>query len=218
MFHSAVRKYNIVDATPFERDPMKELAAACAKRGIKLCFYYSQAQDWHEPGGAQHAGTSDPTRRKRLRHNTSRQSRMPQVREMLTHYGPIGLIWFDTPGADDARTRRAVRRPGPLNSSPTCLINGRLGPAAGNDYQSRGDNEFPHTVMPGALGNARHDQRHVGLQEGRPPTGRPPDDHLLQAGGHRQQRRQLPAQRRPDGRGRDSAAQPGHPRAKSARG
>jgi alpha-L-fucosidase len=51
MYGSKVSKYNIVDATPFHRDPMKELAAACQKAGIRLCFYYSQTQDWHEPDG-----------------------------------------------------------------------------------------------------------------------------------------------------------------------
>ena len=51
MFHSKTSPYNIVDATPFGRDPLKELAAACKKQGIKLGFYYSQAQDWHHPGG-----------------------------------------------------------------------------------------------------------------------------------------------------------------------
>ena len=51
MFASKASKYNIVDATPFHRDPMKELAAACQRAGIKLCFYYSQSQDWHEPDG-----------------------------------------------------------------------------------------------------------------------------------------------------------------------
>jgi len=52
MFHSKASKYNIYDATPFKRDPLKELADACKKYGIRLGFYYSQAQDWHEPGGS----------------------------------------------------------------------------------------------------------------------------------------------------------------------
>ena len=43
--------YNIVDATPFGRDILKELAAECQKQGIKLGFYYSQTQDWHHPDG-----------------------------------------------------------------------------------------------------------------------------------------------------------------------
>ncbi len=52
MFHSAVDGYNIYDSTPFHRDPLAELAAACRKYDMKLGFYYSQAQDWHHPGGA----------------------------------------------------------------------------------------------------------------------------------------------------------------------
>src|SRR5579871_6269391 len=51
MYGSKVSKYNIVDATPFHRDPLKELSEACARHGIKFGFYYSQSQDWHEPGG-----------------------------------------------------------------------------------------------------------------------------------------------------------------------
>src|SRR5580692_9081567 len=51
MYHSQVTPYNIYDATPFHRDPIRELAQACAKHGIKFGFYYSQSQDWHEPGG-----------------------------------------------------------------------------------------------------------------------------------------------------------------------
>src|SRR5690242_10249780 len=52
MFHSGASPYNIYDATPFKRDPLKELASACKKEGMKLGFYYSEAQDWHHPGGA----------------------------------------------------------------------------------------------------------------------------------------------------------------------
>ena len=52
MFNSDANKFNIVDATPFKRDPLKELAIACHKQGIKLGFYYSQDQDWTAPGGA----------------------------------------------------------------------------------------------------------------------------------------------------------------------
>src|SRR5947207_678157 len=60
MFHAHTDPYNIYDATPFKRDPLKELAEACAKNGIKLGFYYSQAQDWHHPGGSASGGHWDP--------------------------------------------------------------------------------------------------------------------------------------------------------------
>ena len=52
LFKSKASRYNVVDATPFKRDMLKELAEACAKQGIRLGFYYSQSQDWHEPNGA----------------------------------------------------------------------------------------------------------------------------------------------------------------------
>ena len=52
MFQSRASRFNVVDGTPFGRDPLKELAAAWSKAGIRLGFYYSQAQDWSHAGGA----------------------------------------------------------------------------------------------------------------------------------------------------------------------
>ena len=52
LFKSKASPYNVVDATPFKRDVLKELADACARHGMRLGFYYSQSQDWHEPNGA----------------------------------------------------------------------------------------------------------------------------------------------------------------------
>ena len=49
LYRSSVSSYNCYDATPWKRDPMQELRKACDRHGIKLCFYYSQATDWHEP-------------------------------------------------------------------------------------------------------------------------------------------------------------------------
>ena len=91
MFKSSASPYNIVDATPFGRDPMKELAEACKKQGIKLGFYYSQAQDWHHPAAAG---------RRRPDHGTRRRDgdfadyikniAVPQVRRNCSpNYGPI---------------------------------------------------------------------------------------------------------------------------------
>jgi alpha-L-fucosidase len=97
MYHSRVSPYNIVDATPFKRDPLKELADACQKEGIRLGFYYSQAQDWHHPGGAvPQQKRWDPAQEgdfDRYLHEIS----IPQIKELLTGYGPVFLLWFDTP-------------------------------------------------------------------------------------------------------------------------
>ena len=52
LFDSKASKWNVVDATPYGKDLLKPLAEACRKHGIRLGFYYSQAQDWNNPGGA----------------------------------------------------------------------------------------------------------------------------------------------------------------------
>ena len=64
MFDSKASDWNIVKATPFGRDPLKELAAACKKYGLKLGFYYSQAQDWNN-GGSAAGGKWDPAQQRR---------------------------------------------------------------------------------------------------------------------------------------------------------
>ena len=78
-----------------------------------------------------------------------RDKSMPQVRELLTNYGPIGLIWFDVP---TLMTPERSKRLADLVRSlqPDTLINSRLGPGGLHDYQSRGDNEIPPVVTPGA--------------------------------------------------------------------
>jgi alpha-L-fucosidase len=97
MFHSTVDAYNIFDATPFKRDPLKELAAACQKYGLKLGFYYSQAQDWHHPGGGVQPQTGhwDPAQDGDFDAYTKNVA-LPQVKELLTNYGPVAVLWYDT--------------------------------------------------------------------------------------------------------------------------
>jgi alpha-L-fucosidase len=143
MYGSKASPYNIVDATPFKRDPLKELAAACARHKIRLGFYYSQAQDWHEPNGAGNTwdfGADD----KKDFDQYLRGKAEPQVRELLTNYGPVCLIWFDTPRMMTAE--RSQRFTDLLHKlQPACLIDGRLG--AAGDYRSMGDNSIPQAVL-----------------------------------------------------------------------
>src|SRR5947208_6667102 len=97
MFHSTASPYNIYDATPFKRDPLRELAAACRKDGIKLGFYYSEAQDWHHPGGAAAKGGHwDPAQEGSMDDYIDKIA-VPQVKELLSNYGPLGVLWWDTP-------------------------------------------------------------------------------------------------------------------------
>jgi alpha-L-fucosidase len=142
MFKSRSSSYNIVDATPFGRDPMAELAEACRKHGIRLCFYYSQAQDWHHPDAAGNTWDYNESEKDFARY--LEQKAKPQVREILTQYGPIGLIWFDTPVTImPAQSRELADLVHELQ--PGCLVNSRVGHDAG-DYQSAGDNQIPASV------------------------------------------------------------------------
>ncbi|MFL5608485.1 MAG: alpha-L-fucosidase [Gemmatimonadaceae bacterium] len=142
LFKSRVSAYNVVDATPFKRDVLKELAAACARQGIRLGFYYSQAQDWHEPNGAGNTWDFGPDSAKNF-DAYLRGKAEPQVRELLTAYGPVALLWFDTPrmmtGDRAHRFTELVR-----SLQPNTLIDGRLG--EGGDYISTGDNVIPGGV------------------------------------------------------------------------
>jgi len=139
MFGSKVSPYNIVDATPFHRDPLKELSAACQRAGLRLCFYYSQTQDWHEPDGV--GNTWDfPDASKQNFQKYYDEKVLPQVRELLTNYGPIGLIWFDTPrNITLEQSRQLADLVHKLQ--PDCLVSGRVGHNLG-DYDSAGDNQI----------------------------------------------------------------------------
>jgi alpha-L-fucosidase len=143
MYHSKASKYNIVDATPFKRDILRELADACAKRGMRLGFYYSQAQDWHEPNGAGNTWDFGIDSLKNF-DQYLRDKAEPQVKELLTEYGPVCLIWFDTPRMmNKDRAQRFVDILRELQ--PACLVDGRLGMAG--DYRSMGDNRIPNEVI-----------------------------------------------------------------------
>ena len=143
MFHSKVSTYNIVDATPFDRDPIKELAEACAAAGIRLCFYYSHAKDWHHPGGeGNHWEHPDASLEDFAGYLDEKV--FPQVEELLTRYGPVGLMWFDTPKKiNPGQSRALVEHVRSLQ--PDCLVNSRVAhihPHIG-DYLEMGDNSLP---------------------------------------------------------------------------
>ncbi|MBV8831487.1 MAG: alpha-L-fucosidase [Acidobacteriaceae bacterium] len=143
MFHSKVSKYNVYDATPFHRDVIGELAAACKRHGMPLGFYYSQTQDWHEKDAVGNIWDFDPKHANFDKY--LHEKAMPQVRELLTNYGPVALIWFDTPrDITAAQSKELVDLVHKLQ--PNCLVDGRVGNDAG-DYRSTGDNEIPSKRM-----------------------------------------------------------------------
>jgi alpha-L-fucosidase len=161
MFDSKTNDYNIVQATPFKRDPMKELKAACQKYGLKFGFYYSHAFDWGEsnapgndwdydnPGGDRnlHGGRnwweSYPEFLPKARKYVDEKA-ITQLLELIRNYDP-DILWFDTPhklpDSENLRIMKAVRE-----ASPHVVINGRLVRDCG-DYLSTADRpaEFsPH--------------------------------------------------------------------------
>ena len=153
MFHSKADPFNVVDATPFGRDVVGELAEACYKHGLKFGLYYSQELDWHHFHGGGYnqfipcAGVSwdnswdYPDRSKKDFSICYEEKIKPQVEELLTNYGDLCLMWFDVPHTiskeQSLELNRLVK-----HHQPDCLINSRIGNGA-YDYVSLGDNEYP---------------------------------------------------------------------------
>jgi alpha-L-fucosidase len=139
MFKS-VHPFNIVDASPFQRDPMKELSYACRAAGLGFGFYYSHFQDWTSPGAhggpSKNADGTDASFEKYFREKC-----YPQVKEICTNYGPLDVIWFDTPGSMPkelvVELHDLVRA-----TQPKALLGSRIGHGMG-DYESLGDMEVP---------------------------------------------------------------------------
>jgi alpha-L-fucosidase len=147
MFKSEASKWNIVDATPYGKDVLKPLAAACKKYGIKLGFYYSQAQDWNNPGGAasrrvmtegwlnpdsakvdaytkEHDGHWDPAQETNSFAEYIDKVAVPQMKELMTNYGDIAVLWWDTPtNMTDEAARKLQEQ---LQSQPNIITNDRL--------------------------------------------------------------------------------------------
>ena len=158
LFDSAYDDYNTVRGTPFGRDVIAELADACRRHGMKLGRYYSQELDWHEPnGGGYHAKKLNvagmhwtnnwdfPDDDSKDFEQCFRSKTLPQVRELLTKYGDICLIWFDTPHRiTPAQSKELFDLVKSLQ--PNCLVNSRIGNGLG-DYRSMGDNQIPDEYM-----------------------------------------------------------------------
>jgi alpha-L-fucosidase len=93
MFRSDLTDW-CIKSTPFQRDPLKELAAACKDAGLKLCFYHS-IMDWHHPDWGVRRAWNDkaPATPPDMDRYTAYMK--GQLKELLTRYGPIGILWFD---------------------------------------------------------------------------------------------------------------------------
>ncbi|MGO8700645.1 MAG: alpha-L-fucosidase [Limisphaerales bacterium] len=138
-FATQASPWNIVQATPYGKDVLKPLAAACRKYGLKLGFYYSQAQDWNN-GGSACSGKWDPHQQHDMDDYIDKIA-VPQVRELLSNYGEFpAVLWWDT--SCDMTKDRADKLAAALKLKPGIIFNNRLG----GGYN--GDTETPEQSIP----------------------------------------------------------------------
>jgi len=141
LFHSKVNDFNVVDATPYSKDIIAEFVEACRKYDLKIGFYYSQYQDWSFPGAGGNNWDKPYAWSKEGFKKYMDEKALPQVRELLTNYGKIDMIWFDTPGSMKKEESEAF-----LNLAkdlqPEIIVSGRVGNDVG-DYVQMEDNDLP---------------------------------------------------------------------------
>jgi alpha-L-fucosidase len=164
LFDTRASDWNIVDATPYGKDLLKSLAESCKKYGIRLGFYYSQAQDWVNPGGSAmrrltkegwadpdsaridaytkaHRGHWDPVQETRTFDKYIDDVAVPQVRELLKNYGDVAVLWWDTPNEMTVET--ATKLQSLLVLQPAIITNDRL---KKSDFP--GDHKTPEQRIP----------------------------------------------------------------------
>ena len=165
-----------IGSTPFHRDPLKELAVACRQQGIHFCFYHS-IMDWHNPEYAPRKAWNDIATQPPDfdRYNAFLKG---QLKELLTGYGPLGVLWFDGQWEDTWTYDRGADLYNYVRSlQPNIIVNDRVGtrpdlavrpaplrrlPDAGADHPAQ------RLGAGGGLGDLHDHERHVGLQEKRP--------------------------------------------------
>lgn len=147
MYHSKVSPYNIADHTPFGRDPLQELAAACRKRGIRFGLYYSHREDWDEPyayGNNWDFNFNPPDSMELFEERYLYAKAKPQVEELLAGFDSLAILWFDRGLYTPEQAREFI---GLIHSrQPWCLVNGRVGSYGQEllgDYQNMNDNGMP---------------------------------------------------------------------------
>lgn len=139
LFDSKVTDWDVVDATPYKKDLLKPLVEACHKQGMRIGFYYSQAQDWNHPGGAASGGHWDKAQDGDFDAYLDKIA-VPQVREILSNYGDMDILWWDTP--QNMTAARAEKFLPLVKEHPNLITNNRLG----GGY--KGDTETPEQFVP----------------------------------------------------------------------
>lgn len=138
LFDSQLTDYDIM-GTPFQRDVLKELAEECRKQQVRLCFYHS-IMDWYHPDAK---GENFPQYAAHLR---------GQLRELLTNYGPVGVLWFDGEWIGEwdraqGRELEAFVR----GLQPDLIVNNRVGKRQPGDGDFGTPEQYiPATGIPGS--------------------------------------------------------------------
>lgn len=164
MWGSKVSRFNIVDYTPYGKDIVEQLAGACRRGGLKLGFYYSQAQDWNNPGGVAayklmaegwanpdsveidaytraHGGHWDALQTTATADEYYRRTAIPQIKELLASYGDVAIFFFDTPIGISKQV--AAEIDSLLKEHPQIIVNDRL-----RRPEYLGDYKTPEGLIP----------------------------------------------------------------------
>ncbi len=149
MYDTDYDDYSIVKRSPYGKDIAREIADAMREEGIKPCFYYSQAIDFHEKNAMGNTWDNPVLEEERDFKSYIDGKCKAQLRELLTGYGDIGLIWMDVPKGmteEIALDLKAYVK----KYQPDCLISGRIGGTEDmGDYGCLGDNQIPAGKLEG---------------------------------------------------------------------
>ncbi|MDB5155345.1 MAG: hypothetical protein JWR50_52 [Mucilaginibacter sp.] len=145
MFDSKASDWNIVKRSPYHKDVIKMLADACRKYGMKLGFYYSQANDWNNAGGAAAGGHWDKKQDGSFDSYLDKVA-IPQIKEILNNYGDVAELWWDVP--TDMTKERAAKITPLLKDHPNIITNNRLGGGVEGDLETP-EQYIPATGIPG---------------------------------------------------------------------
>ena len=139
LFDSKYTEFDVVDATPYKKDILKDLAAACKRHNLKFGVYFSLI-DWDYEGATPFVSVRNSDSIPALHH----QYNLNQVEELLTNYGEISEIWFDMGAPTYTQSKEIATLVKTLQ--PNCLVSGRLWNDQG-DFVVMGDNHKPDFKM-----------------------------------------------------------------------
>jgi alpha-L-fucosidase len=138
MFNTKATTYNIVDATPWHKDPLLALSKACRRQGLRFCVYYS-IMDWHSPDQQPHKIDPDhpeynPTSFAPGKKADYVQYLRTQLKELITQYHP-GVLWFDGQWMNGWTDEDGKQLYAYLHSlDPELIVNDRV--RGGGDYET----------------------------------------------------------------------------------